>query len=253
MTLAEKQDPASTVTPRYWVTQREVWLRVTTLPDGLRKALRARNEAATVLCVDTAAVWSLAGTAWHMGRASENLSLLKVYPAWLAFVKQHPFAQQVAPVSLGLCGDNPPCLKAAGRQLPAGQGSFEVFMSNERASTAWYAVDSQALAQMLAFTARQHTDLREPTQALQSADDVLALAERWLEASCPGWLMGWRDICRATDERTVIASLMPLVGVGHTMPLFSRKSVGSQLAAVAGQPLSWCLTFVLASKSAELI
>jgi hypothetical protein len=34
-----------------------------------------------------------------------------------------------------------------------------------------------------------------------------------------GWLLGWRDICRATDERTVIASVIPRVGVGHTTPL----------------------------------
>ena len=34
------------------------------------------------------------------------------------------------------------------------------------------------------------------------------------------WLLGWRDICRNTDERTVIASILPRVGVGHTMPLF---------------------------------
>lgn len=34
-----------------------------------------------------------------------------------------------------------------------------------------------------------------------------------------GWLMGWRDICRSTDERTVIASVVARVGVGHTMPL----------------------------------
>ncbi|WP_434480824.1 Eco57I restriction-modification methylase domain-containing protein [Gemmatimonas sp.] len=33
------------------------------------------------------------------------------------------------------------------------------------------------------------------------------------------WLIGWRDICRATDERTTIVGLMPRVGVGHTMPL----------------------------------
>ena len=33
------------------------------------------------------------------------------------------------------------------------------------------------------------------------------------------WLVGWRDICRATDERTTIASVMPRVGVGHTTPL----------------------------------
>jgi hypothetical protein len=35
------------------------------------------------------------------------------------------------------------------------------------------------------------------------------------------WLFGWRDIARTTDERTVIASVLPRVGVGHTMPLFA--------------------------------
>jgi hypothetical protein len=243
MTLAEKQDPLSSAAPRYWVDQREVWLRVTSLPDGLRKALRDRNEAATVLCVAQLLFgrWlsKLHGT-W--GGDSENLSLLKVYPEWLAFVKQHPFAQQVAPVSLALCGDNPPCIKAMDDNYLPAQGSFEVAMSNERASTAWYAVDLQSLAQILAFTAK-HTDLREPTHTLQSADDVLALAERWLEQSCPGWLMGWRDICRATDERTVIASLMPLVGVGHTMPLLFTEIVGSKAAALLGNFCSLVLDF----------
>ncbi|GBD43554.1 hypothetical protein HRbin40_01028 [bacterium HR40] len=30
-----------------------------------------------------------------------------------------------------------------------------------------------------------------------------------------GWLLGWRDICRSTDERTVIAAVIPRVGVGN--------------------------------------
>lgn len=29
-----------------------------------------------------------------------------------------------------------------------------------------------------------------------------------------GWLLGWRDICRSTDERTVIASVLPRMGAG---------------------------------------
>ncbi|MGE3966276.1 MAG: N-6 DNA methylase [Planctomycetota bacterium] len=33
------------------------------------------------------------------------------------------------------------------------------------------------------------------------------------------WLLGWRDICRSTDERTVIASVIPRVGVGNQLPL----------------------------------
>ncbi|MGH7623732.1 MAG: SAM-dependent DNA methyltransferase, partial [Gemmatimonadaceae bacterium] len=34
------------------------------------------------------------------------------------------------------------------------------------------------------------------------------------------WLLGWRDITNATNERTVIASVIPRVGVGHTTSLF---------------------------------
>jgi len=181
--------------------------------------MRDRNEVATVLGVTQLLFghW-LAARFNSEGSASSNSPPLRVYPAWLAFAQQHPIAQQVAPVSLGLCGDNPPCLNPLDDNYLPAQGSFEVEMSNERASTAWYAVDSQALEQMLAFTAK-HNDLVEPTQALQSAQDVLELAERWLEMSCPKWLMGWRDIALRSVERTVIASLMPLAGVGNKAPL----------------------------------
>ncbi|MBK1673337.1 restriction endonuclease [Ectothiorhodospira shaposhnikovii] len=48
------------------------------------------------------------------------------------------------------------------------------------------------------------------------------------------WLMGWRDICRATDERTVIASVVPRGGVGHTMPLFLTDTDTRQIAALLG-------------------
>jgi very-short-patch-repair endonuclease len=34
-----------------------------------------------------------------------------------------------------------------------------------------------------------------------------------------GWLLGFRDVARSTDERTAIFSLLPRVGVGHTMPI----------------------------------
>ena len=38
------------------------------------------------------------------------------------------------------------------------------------------------------------------------------------------WLMGWRDICRSTDERTVISSIIPLVGSGDTLLLMLPKA-----------------------------
>ncbi|NDD65550.1 MAG: hypothetical protein EBZ36_16480 [Acidobacteria bacterium] len=35
----------------------------------------------------------------------------------------------------------------------------------------------------------------------------------------PHWLLGWRDICRSTDERTVISSVIPVSGCGDTLLL----------------------------------
>jgi hypothetical protein len=34
-----------------------------------------------------------------------------------------------------------------------------------------------------------------------------------------GWLLGFRNVARSTDERTVIVSRLPLAGVGHSAPL----------------------------------
>ncbi|MGC9419816.1 MAG: Eco57I restriction-modification methylase domain-containing protein, partial [Rhodovulum sp.] len=48
-----------------------------------------------------------------------------------------------------------------------------------------------------------------------------------------GWLMGWRDIARATDERTVIATVFPRVGVGNKLPLMFPDQEPEQIAALA--------------------
>ena len=51
-----------------------------------------------------------------------------------------------------------------------------------------------------------------------------------------GWLCGWRDVCRATDERTAIPALLPRAAVGHTFPLmFPRVSPVLAAALVAAQ------------------
>ena len=40
-----------------------------------------------------------------------------------------------------------------------------------------------------------------------ASSDSLELAGMLIDRKQPRWLMGWRDICRSTDERTVIASV----------------------------------------------
>ncbi len=54
-----------------------------------------------------------------------------------------------------------------------------------------------------------------------------------------GWLLGFRDICRSTDERTLISQLVPTAAVGNKMPLWNCKSAE---ASVLGALLSAYVT-----------
>jgi hypothetical protein len=62
--------------------------------------------------------------------------------------------------------------------------------------------------------------------------------------------MGWRDICRSTDERTVIASVIPRVGVGNKIPLFFPVPGHGPLrsAALLGNLSALTLDFVARQK-----
>ena len=66
--------------------------------------------------------------------------------------------------------------------------------------------------------------------------DPLELVGTLIDRKQPHWLMGWRDICRSTDERTVIASVFPRVGTGDTLLLKHQ-----QLHAPVAAALNACL------------
>jgi hypothetical protein len=62
------------------------------------------------------------------------------------------------------------------------------------------------------------------------------------------WLMGWRDITNATNERTVIFGLMPRVAVGHTAPLIFVDATPRHWAALLANLDSLTLDFVARQK-----
>lgn len=71
------------------------------------------------------------------------------------------------------------------------------------------------------------------------------LAGRWTR----GWLLGFRDIARSTDERTAIFSLLPRVAVGHTAPLiFLAEATASQVACFLATVSSLVFDFVTRQK-----
>ena len=185
VTLQEKQDASFSITPRYWVPAREVWLRLADLPDELMRALKADDGHATVL----AATKVLFGR--HLTALRAQAPGTAALAAWESFIDLHAYAKDIDPEELGV----KPLKKNAAGLLDEGLPLAE---------------------QQLLRLAEEGSNLPMPPAGLSSEESAQRLAERWLEESCPKWLMGWRDICRATDERTVIASVLPAVGVGHT-------------------------------------
>jgi N-6 DNA Methylase len=57
------------------------------------------------------------------------------------------------------------------------------------------------------------------------------------------WFLGWRDICRATDERTMIASIIPRVAVGNQLPCAFIQSKAELTACLCANLSSFCLDY----------
>ncbi|AEK59699.1 conserved hypothetical protein (plasmid) [Acidithiobacillus caldus SM-1] len=66
-----------------------------------------------------------------------------------------------------------------------------------------------------------------------------------------GWLMGWRDITNATNERTVIAAAVPRVGVGNQMPLmlFAERDNPQKYATLLANLSALVFDFVARQKT----
>lgn len=87
-------------------------------------------------------------------------------------------------------------------------------------------------------------DARDMTDTEREDVTKVAMPRYWVERSevdarleeknwDRGWLLGFRDITNATNERTVIAHLIPRSGVGNQFPLiFTDQNVGKVCALV---------------------
>ena len=87
------------------------------------------------------------------------------------------------------------------------------------------------------FDSTQHAEpelLVKPRYWVDQTEAEMRLAGRWDR----DWLLGWRDICRSTDMRTVIAGVIPRVACGDTFLLafpqsHHRTLLGAALSSFA--------------------
>ena len=111
----------------------------------------------------------------------------------------------------------------------------------------WYAADKDRVENFLSAVLNFPRVL-DFAPSLEDSTEVVAFAEQLLDLTAPKWLMGWRDICRATDERTVIASVVPRAGVGHTMPLMLQNLDAAHCAVLLANLNSLTLDYIARQK-----
>lgn len=191
-TLDEKQNPDFEPSPRYWVPEEEVNLRAARVPSALKSAIRmaqgngGRGRRKT-------------GTD---PKEAARSAALKALVTWLV---------GAIPALEGHPAQEADITRLVGRNQDW-RGALKV--SLER-----FLIDPKTVAtgqEMQRETPLVLSDLR---LIAEGSDDALELGELLVTAKQPRWLMGWRDICRSTDERTVIASVFPKVGTGDTLLL----------------------------------
>ncbi len=119
-------------------------------------------------------------------------------------------------------------------------------------------VVGRSLQKWLSVAAPRGVEMQRYTPL--NEDDLAFIKDydgRWLELTGelidrkkPRWLMGFRDICRATDERTVIGGIFPAVGVGNNLPIWSPSGCHSprEIAALCALFSSLIFDFIARHK-----
>ena len=175
-----KANPDYESDPWYWVPEDETALRVARVPSRLKQYFRKENAEG---CLKVLAEWVL-GTL-NPGDL-ETASLARTLPIAEARLRD-----------------------------VLGERALQRDIVGARITT-WLGKVAVGARKM-----QRETPLSEDDIAFirDAPSDPLELAGMLIDRKQPRWLMGWRDICRSTDERTVIASVFPRMGVGNKLPL----------------------------------
>lgn len=84
--------------------------------------------------------------------------------------------------------------------------------------------------------------------ANKNNDELIKTIFELVDEKRPRYLLGFRNIARATDIRTFISSIIPFVGVGHSMPVFQTDKTPNFDACLIANLSSLVLDFVVRLK-----
>jgi hypothetical protein len=217
VTLVQKADPNFVVRPRYWVDERHVLARIARAPDGVRKHW-----------------WSLH---FEADPAKHAAAIGKLQSALLGWLVGEFFLRALGEELLDALSpqENHRIVAAVERKL---ESSHKVVWRQLR-EQGW--TTRKGLKSMPAW-GKDVEDARLSDTEIAALELALAspyqaqveLLNSWLEQRSPRWLIGWRDICRSTDYRTLISSVIPRAGVGDKFLLMRSTASATLQAALLG-------------------
>jgi len=228
-TSVQKSEPTFTVRPRYWVEERQVLARIARVPNRVASAWLATHAAGAYTPLEPEKTLEVALASWVAGelfrRAAGEPDATR---GWSD--KALGQAYQTAANEFELrFEDLARTLRGVGID---GKKALSEFIRGAKLDADLPLGDNE-LADIDKWRGRWHPSSSDGTRV----QALLNMVDAWMEARSPRWLIGWRDICRNTDERTVIASVMPRAAVGHTMPLLHAKHSPVLQAALLA---NWC-------------
>ncbi|WP_354674304.1 Eco57I restriction-modification methylase domain-containing protein [Cupriavidus alkaliphilus] len=236
-TEEEHADPDYRPTTRYFVSQNEVLAQIARVSRAVAKCwLAAHQQTEADDCREAQQALWLPLAQWIAGELFRREAGAPQPDASYTNAQKLQAAQ---PVEQRIAADYPACATALSEARATGKKAVTEFAK-------WAEQDSDSplsdeeLAILQRFAAQPYSQSRDR--------DLHAELDVWMGRRSPRWLMGWRDICRSTDERTVIASVIPRAGVGHTMPLWSSPESPRNQAALLGCLNSIVLDYVARQK-----
>ncbi len=217
VTQEQKADPNFVVRPRYWVDERHVLARIARTPDGVRKHW-----------------WSLH---FEADPAKHAAAIGKLQSALLGWLVGEFFLRALGDEVLDALSpqQNHRIVAAVERTLETGhKGAWRQLREQ-----GW--TTRKGLKSMPAW-GKDVEDARLSDEEIGALERALAspyqaqveLLDGWLEQRSPRWLIGWRDICRSTDYRTLISSVIPRAGVGDKFLLMRSTASAPLQAALLG-------------------
>ena len=188
-----KASPDYEADPWYWVPEDETALRVARVPARLKQYFRKENAEG---CLKVLAEWVL-GT----------LEPGDLEPANLARMVPHAEARL--------------------RDILGGR-ALERDIVGAKIAT-WLGKAAAGARKMQRETPLSDDDL---AFIRNGPSDPLELTGALIDRKQPRWLMGWRDITNATNERTVVGCTLPWMGIGNNLPIWHPNyEIGAKLVA----------------------